>query len=564
MQLAGLTIAPPNSYHLLFVFAGLMLVAPQAVSLTDYQREQITRYLDSPKMQQDTVVFDGVAFSPEADLRTATDYYNSYIDSMNRALRGWKMLSSSDAGSAEGQALFARLEEKLAWAQAMQQAYPEFRAGKSGQNGTAATTQKKQSTTSGGMTDYQKQIITKHLDSESMRQDKAIFDGQDFVAGVPFQTVDRYYNGYLRSLKNAIGAWNGQISSSARSTADGQELARRLAEASAWAEAMNTPFDAAREANAQQQQTQKAAREQAELTANAQQTLHKQQCVAFQNQAMTPQNRDPVNRLINQLQHGNSQITSAEGVQKHRGAAQEVLNVCKSVDYATLTARPCWFVVNRPAHDPRFWCNAAARADQLIKAAALNSARQSIAVTGAATIQSPAQLRENDGWLTFEGPVTFKEKLFFSAHGREAVMANVSSLLNAAGIENAESELWKEQRGRLDALRHEVESTAGSWKTPADKADNYSTALARGQVAEMHPQADVRTAFLSRASYKIHKNALGVPLRRTMPGYVLFRLPEDPFCQLRSYTLTEQYSGGGLYQQAAGVRFGYVRFQACP
>ncbi len=80
----------------------------------------------------------------------------------------------------------------------------------------------------------------------------------------------------------------------------------------------------------------------------------------------------------------------------------------------------------------------------------------------------------------------------------------------------------------------------------------------------MHSEAHVYATYLSRASWKIHRNSLGVILRRTLPGYVLFKLPADPFCQLRSYTLTESYAGGGTYQKAAGVRFGYIRFQACP
>ena len=143
-------------------------------------------------------------------------------------------------------------------------------------------------------------------------------------------------------------------------------------------------------------------------------------------------------------------------------------------------------------------------------------------------------------------------------------MGNVAEVLSAAGIEDSEEALWGEQKARLDTLRGEVEKTAGAWQSPAKKADNYSTALAAGQIKEWHGDAQVHDAYLSRDSWKIHKNALGVPDRRTLPGYVIFKLPDDPYCQLRSYTLTEQYAGGGTYQKAGGVRFGYVRFQDCP
>ncbi|MFQ5486302.1 MAG: hypothetical protein ACE5DO_13345, partial [Desulfobacterales bacterium] len=148
-------------------------------------------------------------------------------------------------------------------------------------------------------------------------------------------------------------------------------------------------------------------------------------------------------------------------------------------------------------------------------------------------------------------------------HGRENQMKHIDALMAAAGVKNAEDLLWSEQKKRVDDLRKEVEKTANRWVSPEEKADNYSTKLARKQIQKMHPDAKVYKAYLSRASYKIIKNSLGIPLRQTMPGYVLFKLKEDPYCQLRSYTLTEQYEGGGKYRKAAGVRFGYVRFQKC-
>ena len=203
-------------------------------------------------------------------------------------------------------------------------------------------------------------------------------------------------------------------------------------------------------------------------------------------------------------------------------------------------------------------------AEQLIAAAALNSAKKSINVVGSSTIQTPEQFVKDEGWLHFEGPVTFKEKLYFGAHGREAQMDSIKALLAAAGVNDADDALWGNQREMVDVLRKEVEKTAGTWKNPEAKLQNYSSELVKKQVLKWHPKAKVLQAFMSRESWKIHKNALGVTLRQTMPGYVLFKLQDDPFCQLRSYTLTEQYVGAGKFRKAAGVRLGYVRFQKCP
>ena len=544
----------------------LMLYLPSLplFALTDYQKQQITQYLDSPKMLEDKNLFDGKGFNPAADLGAATEYYNGFVDTVNRAVTQWNKLSSSDQGSADGQAMFARLKAKLDWAKAMQTAYPAFQTGKSGDTATATPAEPDPEQQTGGMTDYQKQSITQYLQGDSMRKDTSLFDGVNFVAGVAFADIQQYYQGYLASFNNAANTWERQISSSVKSTPDGQNLQQRLLDAKTWADAMTAKYPQAQTQHAEQRQTAEAAAQQAQTQAAADKEAHRQQCVAFLEQAMTPPNRDPMTRLINQLMHGNSKIGSPEGVNEHYRISQEVLAACKSVDYPTLTATPCWYVVNQPGNDPVNWYKAASNAVDLIRAAAVNSAKQSISVVGSSTIQSIDEFTERGGWLTLEGPVTFDTHLYFKEHGRESWLEHVRSLMRAVGIKNAEETLFAEQKGRLDALRAEVERTALSWALPPNEGDNYATGLAREQAIEWHPDADVEAAYLSRATWKIHRNELGVILRRTMPGVVVFKLPDDPFCQLRSYTLTEEHMGAGQYQPAAGVRFGYVRFQDCP
>ena len=448
-----------------------VLLAFSAQALTEYQRTQITQHLDNPKMNFDQSIFDGKAFNPAASLDNATTYYSGYVDQMNRAVRGWNMLSNSDKQSADAQALLARLQEKLAWSRAMEAAYPAFREAK-----------------------------------------------MSAPAAAP-QTVGGGTSGTAPVLQQQAGP---PPAPTATTTAG------------------------------------------AAATTQDQKAVHRAACLAFQENAMKPLNRDPMIRLINQILHGNSQIASADQVEDHARVATEVKGVCESTDLEMMRSQPCWYVLNRPDHDPLRWCEAANNMAPLIQAAALNHAKSVVQITGTSTFQSPQELRERDGFLTFEGPVTFNDRLFFSGNTLGNVQGTVDELLRSAGIEDADQALWGEQAQRVDELRAEVEKLAGTWEIPQNAADNYSTAIAADQVRRMHGDANVHDAFLSRATWKIHRNALGAILRRTMPGYVVFKLPEDPFCQLRPYTLTEQYTGAGNYQQAAGVSFGYVRFQNCP
>lgn len=62
---------------------------------------------------------------------------------------------------------------------------------------------------------------------------------------------------------------------------------------------------------------------------------------------------------------------------------------------------------------------------------------------------------------------------------------------------------------------------------------------------------------------KVHENSLGVPDRRTKPGYVLVQPRGQKWCTLITYTVTEDYLGGGKYQKAKGVLFESGRFQKC-
>ncbi len=343
----------------------------------------------------------------------------------------------------------------------MEAAFPSFRASQSSQ----APPPKKSVETSappssGGMSDYQKRLVTQHLDSRQMQRNTAVFNGTDFVSGVPFETIDRYYRAFNSEFEKATRAWNRQIPSSARGTPDGLALRKRLVEAQNWAKAIAAKYPGVKAQFAKQQQAAAAAQATAKKEAAATAAQHKTQCANFQSRAMTPLNREPMIRLINQSVHGNSRIGSVDGVNAHAQIAAEVVAVCQSVDLAALRAKPCWYVLNRPEHDPVRWCEVAQHASTHIQAAALNHAKTIVSTTGTSTIQSPEQLMAREGFLTFEGPVTFAEKLRFSGGVMKHATAPVAKLLAAVGIENADDAIWGEQKQRLDALRAAVESSA--------------------------------------------------------------------------------------------------------
>ncbi|MEM7078709.1 MAG: hypothetical protein AAF513_08785 [Pseudomonadota bacterium] len=289
---------------------------------------------------------------------------------------------------------------------------------------------------------------------------------------------------------------------------------------------------------------------------------HRNQCKAFLDSAMKPLHQDPIARLINQKYNRNSTIGDKAIALNHAEVATAVATVCEEMDIDMITSKPCWYVLNGREFDPAEWCDVASEPLPLIKAAVINHAKLVVSVVGDSNIQSVEEFQQREGWLTLEGPVTYRSSLEFSSDRMGTVNANMTDLLAAVGA--APDALWEEQKLRLDALRAEVERTADEWPIPDNEGENYSTDLVSAQVKEMHPDADIEDAYLGRSNWKIHKNALGITQRRTLPGYVLFKLGDDPYCQLRSYTLTEQHTAAGNFQPAKGVALGYVRFQQCP
>lgn len=69
--------------------------------------------------------------------------------------------------------------------------------------------------------------------------------------------------------------------------------------------------------------------------------------------------------------------------------------------------------------------------------------------------------------------------------------------------------------------------------------------------------------WISRASWKIQRNSLGVILSRTKPGYLLYEDPSGQACILKELWVKEAYAGGSTYEKASAWRYSKVRFQSC-
>ncbi|WP_169569300.1 hypothetical protein [Sneathiella limimaris] len=493
---------------LLTVLVAMIFQPTNATAVSTYELEKINAALNSDKLKLDEDVFDGNNFGPTIDQSTAQRHVNDYIRALNSSISTYNGLSNDAKLSDEGKKLLKMLQEGQLTSKKMRSAL--------------SRTPKEIAPT---VAEEQKPAKTSPESSET----------SNTTEGTAEKTTP------ATEQTSGMSAYEKEQLEKAAASKAAKEKARAQFEAQR----------AAQEAKKQKQREKKEA-----------QREHAKLCNQFKTAAMTAKNRNPMLNLMLQVAQGDISLTSAEQISETRNVAGKVQAICEATDMQALTARKCYYTTTTFEYDPAKWCEAAAQGEPLVKAMALNGAKRLVGSLGSSLIQSPEEFKQRNGFLTFEGPVTYESRLTFSPEKLSNQRGAVEKLLVASGEENTEK-VWDEQKVRLETLRKLVDQTAGDWQLPSNKDSDYSGDLAAKQIKSFHEDAEIVDAWLSRESWKIHRNALGVILRRTRPGYILFKLEEDPHCQLKRYTQTEQYVGGGNYQKTDQVSFGYVRFQSC-
>ncbi len=457
-------------------FIGSGLVAALATSaqaqITDYQRQQLTQAMANGALQENPAIFDGTAFVESVSDRDAADYMNRYIRALNNATRTWNGLTGAAQNAPEGQQYYAWLQERLAYGQAMQQAFPAFQA-----------------------------------------------------------------------LKQ-------------RQAAEAAERQRQAIEARPPAPAPAQPAQPPQPAPAAPVPTPPAPPAQPSAPAASKRA----QCEAFRERAMTRQTRSPMQRLIQSMGDTALSVGNVDEIETLLATARTVESTCRELSITDAIGQ-CPFAYEAQT-DPRVWCAAAARGPEIVQAMAAAEARREVAAQGLRT-PSVETFVQREGYLHVEGPTSFAAVFDPLNTMTPGARARLERIMAAAGTSLDDADYLGAQEQRLVDLRQAVEQRASEWPLPRTAGRNYSSDLARNQVQRMHDDARVIDAYLSRNEWQIIKNVLGVPLRRTLPGYVIFKRPADPFCQLRPFTLTEVFDGQG-YQRAGSVQIGYVRFQTCP
>ncbi len=484
--------------------AMLTLTAPAcggmaaSAQITSYELGKITPVLADKRLLDRADLFDGSDFADDADFTAVRSYMNDYVKALNAAVGTVNGLTSGARRSAEGEALTAFVEDRLAYGRAMEAAFPSWRDARLAEA------------------------------AERAEREKAAAEA------------------------------SAKAEAEARAEARAEAEARAAEEAAAAAEA-DAQTDAAPSGGATSVTPAAPATPLAPPAGDGASDA----CEAFFDAAMTPQNRDPMSLMIVTMQGNPRRAGDINLVRDLKRVVGEVAPACAIHGEALKTAK-CSYARN-PLMDPVDWCDVAADGENIIRTMAVTEAAETARTVSSANIQTRDELIAQEGWITKEGALTWEGYFSPAAALPPAAIQRLEPLLEAAGtsLDAAGPEMAAAQ-GRLADLKAAVLELADEWDTPRQETTNYGSELATKLIVDYRGADKVSGAkgWIERAEWKIHRNSLGAVLRRTQPGYVLYQVKGEPLCQLKSFTLTEQFDGTG-YQKAGTVDFGYTRWQAC-
>jgi hypothetical protein len=288
-------------------------------------------------------------------------------------------------------------------------------------------------------------------------------------------------------------------------------------------------------------------------------------CKTFEDDVMSRRNIRRMTLLLNDPTAENLQLESMSKLLK---TTDRIATKCAEPQYADIANSHC---SDNPIEDARAWCDIATDAKRIFRER-ITRPQPNWEIIAEERYDNEDELDSRDGWVSIEGPTTLAQALSFDrmmyVNLADFPPSKQKKLFERLEITATDFDHYEDTLELIEELQESIEDGAEDWpelpRAQADAEADYGPPLAARLITEQwHSDAQFIDSWYGRGSWKIHKNNLGVIQRRTLPGYIMFKLVEDPYCQVRSFTLTEPYSGSATFQQAKGVRFGYVRFQDC-
>jgi hypothetical protein len=383
---------------------------------------------------------------------------------------------------------------------------------------------------------------------EKVDKDPGLFDGTAIPPGADLGRVARLREHLTFQLDQARRGFL-DVSDAARRRPDVAKLEQRYRELDQYARALSAVYKVAAAAA---QQTASVERERDAATKQAGIAT----CKAFRTDlyGADPKERTRIEKLADLAGGKPTWWATVEEGEKYRATIAKTAKVCAKPEYAEI-GTACAHTTD----DEAAWCTAVSRGDELMKLNVMNLAAFHAKHFGAN--RTAENLAGKDGWIDIEGPTTWKA--YFSGEKlREVYRKQLAPMFAQAGMTDLDdSAVFGKLTTHLATLEARARELAPTWKLEGSPCTGVACAAARA-IAPWY-KAKLRALRQNDAGWKIVKNGLGVPTHRYKGGTILLEVKGDPFCQLRSWTVTESYAGGGRFQSETQATIGYVRWQSC-
>ena len=392
------------------------------------------------------------------------------------------------------------------------------------------------------------------LKKASAHVENGIFDGKKIIDGANSTKVRLYFNTMHSYHESAVKSWN-RVSKKGKLKPASKNVFPRLQKFDQYYTSLRQAYTL----YGQQQKTVQQRSTTNKVTRLADQKI----CIKFRNQ-ISPQDRQRMQSLVS-LQRGSIQhyFQDVKSINQQRETIKRVATICAQPEFSH-TDQVCLALdpVNRSVEAD--YCNVPKHEQAILQRAAKNYAVKLMKMLGASKKFDMAKFRKKQGWVQLEGPVSW-DSLGKDEKTSKILYKRVKPVFEAVGLNGTEAiDGIQKQNSKNAQLAAAIKQLASTWKLPGDACNGNPCELAEETLEKWYPKAEVITLKQKQKNWIVVDDDIKkIPDFRYRSGWALLRVPGDPFCQLRSWTVNEKYSGGGSYQTPNRANIGYVRWQTC-
>ncbi len=376
------------------------------------------------------------------------------------------------------------------------------------------------------------------------------FDGRVIPPGADLQQARAVYDQMALNLEAARRSFN-ELSAKGMQRPDAQRLRTRYDDLEGYRAAFKPALQRAEtEAEASQRKKRDDDRRAAEIANKV--------CEEFRAELhKTSEDYTSMGVLTNMVDGRDWFWQTLEEGAKFKGALERSSALCKRMPTAGAS---CAFGLTAPPLDARY-CETAAKGAELMKAGVKNL------IAFHAKNSGPTRIIKDfdrfQGYLDVDGVIGWTA-YFTGAALKERLMKQVAPLLAQANMSASDGDaLFASIAAEYAQLEAKARETAPTWELPGAPCSGVGCAQAKKFVQQWYRGSTIKRFQHTAPGWKILTNDFGVPTYRERYGFALVQVKGEPFCQLRMWTYSEQYAGGGRYTPARDVHLHSVRWQSC-